>query len=75
MRFLNCIFPPAVLALYCSYSATALGDNRENDKEHYRPVTNAHSVQLGPRPFFLVEDMTDSDLKKDFKAAQSIRSK
>lgn len=34
---------------------------------------NASTVQLGPRPFFLVNDMTDSALKRDLQACAQDR--
>jgi glycerophosphoryl diester phosphodiesterase len=36
--------------------------NRSGSNQHER---DAHSVQLGPRPFFLVNDMEDSRLKRE----------
>jgi glycerophosphoryl diester phosphodiesterase len=34
-----------------------------------------HSVQLGPRPYYLVQDMDDSDLKKDLQKCPAKRFK
>lgn len=42
--------------------ATSAADDRE--REH-RGEARGPSVQLGPRPFFLVNDMTDSRLKRE----------
>jgi glycerophosphoryl diester phosphodiesterase len=36
---------------------------RESHREH-----NAHSVQLGPRPFYLVNDMDEGELKKKLQS-------
>ncbi len=41
----------------------ALAD-RDDDEQRGRSKSQSQSVQLGPRPFFLVDDMTDSPLKQ-----------
>ncbi len=41
----------------------ALAD-RDDDEQRGRSKSQSQSVQLGPRPFFLVDDMTDSPLKE-----------
>lgn len=35
---------------------------------HYRPHRNSLNVQLGPRPYFLVNDMDDGSLKKKLES-------
>ncbi len=51
-------------ALGCAHA-----DGREEARAHGRSVT----VQLGPRPFFLVEDMTDGALKTELQACAARR--
>ena len=56
----------------CSLSAGAIADRGQqwDDDDHYgrHDQAQAPSVQLGPRPYFLVNDMQDSDLKKKLQA-------
>ena len=59
----------AIVAIFCTQATIVLADDHKDkrEKNHYhydKNKHNSHSVQLGPRPFFLVEDMTDSKLKK-----------
>ncbi len=51
-------------ALGCAH-----GDGDEGARGHGRNLT----VQLGPRPFFLVNDMTDSALKSDLQSCAAQR--
>jgi len=62
----------AFAAMSASFVVSAEHSNK-NDREH--SAKNDHqrshedsSVQLGPRPFFLVNDMEESELKEDLQA-------
>ena len=59
----------ASAALLIAATAPAWADDRhERDRDDERgSVRTAHSVQLGPRPFFLVEDMQDGKLKRQLQ--------
>jgi glycerophosphoryl diester phosphodiesterase len=54
----------ASVALLIIVAAPACADDRHERDDHRGSVRTAHSVQLGPRPFFLVEDMQDGRLKR-----------
>lgn len=45
-------------------AAPACANERQNRDDQHESVRIASTVQLGPRPFFLVEDMQDSKLKR-----------
>src|SRR5262245_41362044 len=53
------------LALVLSASAVATAADRANDREEDR--YGGYSVQLGPRPFFLVNEMEDGRLKRQLQ--------
>lgn len=70
MRFIRKTFTAAAILsalLSCSVSADSNNKNQRHVAE--LPTASAHrkapklNVQLGPRPYFLVENMDDSDLK------------
>lgn len=52
----------AVIAAVLVNTAVAFADDHGKAMT-YNKERNAHSVQLGPRPFFLVDDMDDGELK------------
>jgi glycerophosphoryl diester phosphodiesterase len=52
----------AFLCLQAITSASGY-DVKESQGEKYNSKHNAHSVQLGPRPYYLVDDMTPGPLK------------
>lgn len=55
-----------IFATACGLSPAAFADKGDDDDEQsekYRN-NNTHRIQLGPRPFFLVKDMDDSELKE-----------
>lgn len=54
----------ASAALLIAIAAPACADDRHERDDHRGSISTAHSVQLGPRPFFLVEDMQDGALKR-----------
>jgi glycerophosphoryl diester phosphodiesterase len=54
------LFPLALAAMSCLLPTLAHADRDDDDDRKKR---NAPSIQLGPRPFFLVNDMQDSPLK------------
>lgn len=63
MKLLRLPFVAAALALAASaMPAGAYGDRHEHDRRG-----GAQPVQLGPRPFFLVDDMRDGPLKRQLQ--------
>lgn len=54
----------ASAALLIVVAAPAWADDRQDRDDRRGAARTAHSVQLGPRPFFLVEDMQDGTLKR-----------
>ncbi len=62
-RLLNAI---AIVAMTLTTSSFAFaGDNSARDNAHkHRSPSKPVSVQLGPRPFFLVDDMSEGRLKR-----------
>ncbi len=54
----------ASAALLILTAASAWAAQAPDLAPHRGDVRNAHSVQLGPRPYFLVEDMQDGALKR-----------
>jgi len=56
---------------FCTLAPVALADKRGDDDdrnvEKRHKGGGAHRVQLGPRPFFLVNDMQDSALKRELE--------
>jgi glycerophosphoryl diester phosphodiesterase len=53
----------ALLATLALAPAAALADDDDDDERAGRGHSRAPVVQLGPRPYFLVDDMADSRLK------------
>jgi glycerophosphoryl diester phosphodiesterase len=62
------IFPLALTAIACLAPALVHADDDNRSRNR-----NASSVQLGPRPFFLVNDMVDSPLKTQLQACAARR--
>ncbi|PUA27973.1 MAG: glycerophosphodiester phosphodiesterase [Cellvibrio sp. 79] len=59
----------ATLALLIPFTACAHGDKYDGDKyPHFKDDEKSASVQLGPRPFYLVNDMDKSALKKKLQS-------
>jgi glycerophosphoryl diester phosphodiesterase len=54
----------ASAALLIVAAAPAWADDPRDRGDRRGSVRTAHSVQLGPRPFFLIEDMQDGTLKR-----------
>ncbi len=48
-------------------ASTALADNDKARGEQHKSASKPTSVQLGPRPFFLVDDMGDGALKRELQ--------
>lgn len=70
MRFIRYTFSAAaILSALLSYSVSADSNNKNQWHAAEPPAASGHrkapklNVQLGPRPYFLVENMDDSDLK------------
>ena len=63
MRRLRFVLPLAFSAITCLLPALAHADDDDQ-----RRSPGQTSVQLGPRPFFLVNDMTDSPLKTQLQS-------
>jgi len=57
----------ASAALLIVAATPAWADGRHHRDDHHGSVRTAHTVQLGPRPFFLVEDMQDGKLKRSLQ--------
>ena len=57
----------ASAALLIVATAPVWADDRHDRDDRRESIRTAHSVQLGPRPFFLVNDMKDSELKRTLK--------
>ncbi|MEO7405272.1 MAG: glycerophosphodiester phosphodiesterase family protein, partial [Burkholderiales bacterium] len=53
---------------------TALADSRRDNSWRHADERNPSTVQLGPRPFFLVDDMTDGPLKRELQACATRRT-
>jgi glycerophosphoryl diester phosphodiesterase len=65
------ILPLALCAISCLLPTLAQADKDDyNDRESRR---NQASIQLGPRPFFLVNDMQDSPLKAQLQSCAARR--
>jgi glycerophosphoryl diester phosphodiesterase len=64
-KVINC----GVLALLAFSITTAMA--KDGVHHSYDSTKNDQSVQLGPRPFFLVNEMVDSDLKKELLGCSS----
>ena len=45
--------------------------SRENDQGQDQRAGRGHSIQLGPRPFFLVNDMEDGPLKRELQSCSA----
>ncbi len=61
---------PLMAALSLSAMSAVAGENNDDTREDRRASEHRHSqnVQLGPRPFFLVNDMEDSKLKRKLQS-------
>lgn len=66
---------PLILPLLIGSLAMMSGcsdDDKDNDStEATPPETNQSLVQVGPRPYFLINDMEDSELKNTLQACES----
>ena len=62
VRLIPVLFAASAL-LAGSAFAGGYGDDREHDKKRYHHRHHQQSVQLGPRPYYLIEDMPESELK------------
>jgi glycerophosphoryl diester phosphodiesterase len=56
-----------VAVTLCATTAIARGESGDDRGERNRPVT----VQLGPRPFFLINEMDDGSLKNELQRCSS----
>lgn len=61
-----------ICALLLASSPSAYTDNasHQDDDEGYERITG-QSIQLGPRPFYLVSDMQDSKLKRKLQSCEN----
>ena len=53
------------LAVLAFASLTVAGSPQTADAQPQNPPGQGHAVQLGPRPFFLVDDMKEGPLKSE----------
>lgn len=51
-----------MLAALTLFSTNLLADGRDDHSQHRHHSQSALRTQLGPRPFYLVNDMADSKL-------------
>lgn len=52
------------------FAIDAIAKNDDMHDHHYLKNKNSHNIQLGPRPFFLVNDMDESPLKSKLKKCE-----
>lgn len=62
MRFTRIAAIAALMGLAFSSQATLAGDDRHDDHDHDRDRSD-QSIQLGPRPFYLIQGMDNGPLK------------
>jgi glycerophosphoryl diester phosphodiesterase len=71
----NALMHRALLAIACAGIASLLFGITEADTDAgTREPASASSVQLGPRPYFLINDMTDSPLKHELQSCAQRKS-
>ena len=69
------LFTFALVALTGLLSGLAHADRDDHDENHDpQKFSGRQSIQLGPRPFFLVNDMADSPLKERLQACTNRES-
>jgi len=56
-----------LILLFGTISFSTYADDDEYSKRDGMKHQSGHSIQLGPRPFYLVNDMQDSELKKELQ--------
>ncbi|MET1255668.1 glycerophosphodiester phosphodiesterase family protein [Aliikangiella maris] len=59
-----------ISAVILSVSCMASAGNHDDNKKHYKPK-KASTAQLGPRPFYLVDDMDIGSLKNQLKSCSN----
>jgi glycerophosphoryl diester phosphodiesterase len=69
------IFSVSVLCLLVVTAFAFAGERAPKGKAFGWHGDRGHSVQLGPRPFYLVQDMDESDLKQDLQKCTEKRFK
>ncbi len=57
------------LTILSSLAAAVFADNGKEDENDHKK-TSAHSVQLGPRPFYVVGEMDESELKRTLQQCE-----
>ena len=65
------IIPVALTLILSCASLMASDEDDDKDKKHKKSGKNEQSVQLGPRPFFLVTDMDEGKLKKSLEQCEN----
>jgi glycerophosphoryl diester phosphodiesterase len=56
-----------IAAAAMAFAGTALADDDKSRRDKSQSASKPTSVQLGPRPFFLVDDMSPSALKRELQ--------
>ena len=68
LRRIHLLTSALMLIFFMPFTACAHGDR---DDQRYKDDDNNASIQLGPRPFFLVNDMDESPLKKKLQSCHN----
>ena len=73
MKIITSILPAALTMIIASSPIAADQEKNENSKDdhkHSHVINTGHGTQLGPRPFYLVNDMDDGKLKDSLKQCE-----
>jgi glycerophosphoryl diester phosphodiesterase len=63
--------PAALLAAFCSFATLAGDDDSRSDRHHPQGWPSRSTVQLGDRPFYLVDGMDESRLKQKLQRCEN----
>ncbi|MCY7371082.1 MAG: glycerophosphodiester phosphodiesterase [Polaromonas sp.] len=67
-QFFPALLVAASAALCTGFASADNGDNHDNHDAHRTEAGHRAGIQLGQRPFFLVDDMAESPLKEQLQA-------
>lgn len=68
---MNLFMPAGIAAIFIVFSTTGWASDDKNNFESAHKKNQSHSIQLGPRPFFLVNDMNKGRLKKKLESCEA----
>ncbi len=72
MLFDRCMQLTQIALICLTLSAPAFAHNQDqDDADKYSRGQNKNNIQLGPRPFYLVEDMDNSPLKRKLQSCEN----